>query len=58
MPFSMGHISIFTKATEATSERGDDYWKAGSEGTVYYYSQTAKTGYWHYDENGNPAIWE
>ena len=24
---------------------------------IYYYSETQKTGCWHYDENGNVAIW-
>ena len=27
-------------------------------GNIYYYSETQKTGCWHYDENGNVAIWE
>ena len=25
--------------------------------TVYYYSETAKSGCWHYDEQGNVALW-
>lgn len=28
-------------------------------GTIYYYSETQKSGCWHYvDDNGNVAIWE
>ena len=54
--------AVYTKATEATAERGDEYWKAGRDpATVYYYSEeepTVEGNYWHYDENGNPAIWE
>ena len=26
-------------------------------GNIYYYSETQKSGCWHYDENGNVAIW-
>lgn len=26
-------------------------------GTIYYYSETQKAGCWHYDDNGNVAIW-
>lgn len=25
--------------------------------TVYYYSETAQSGCWHYDEQGNVALW-
>ena len=27
-------------------------------GKTYYYSETAKAGCWHYDDNGNAVPWE
>lgn len=44
-----GNISYTTTDTLGVSWSGS--------ATVYYYSETEKSGYWHYDGNNNPVLW-
>ena len=46
---------IYVYGTNAFVKNASD---TGLSGKIYYYSETLKSGCWHFDDNGNVAIWE
>ena len=44
-----------TAWTKITKQNGNDALNVASR--IKYYSETAQSGCWHYDEEGKPALW-
>ena len=51
-------LDIYVNAASGTPNLGDGVNKNLLSGKTYYYSETAKAGCWHYDDNGNAVLWE
>ena len=47
--------TIYCEATEKPSDWNDNW---SSNDKIYWYSETSKSGYWHYDSNNQIEIWE
>lgn len=58
--FSMASslTAIYTLKSEAYSFSVSSYNNEFNSATKYYYSATEASGYWHYDTDGKPVIWE
>lgn len=58
--FSMASslTAIYTLKSEAYSFSVSSYNDVFNSATKYYYSETEASGYWHYDTDGKPVIWE